>query len=252
MSMPNPRNGRRAAGQSPVVKVKVAILRAFSFLIDLLHVPLRKRNDPFFQVFPDFVRTVGAMPSPTVLELGARNVTGQMQRHHFPNAGRYIGCDIHPGEGVDLVADIHRLSEAVPPGSVDAVFSVSVFEHLVYPWRAILEINKVLKPGGYVFIATHPNWPAHELPWDFWRFPVAGLAHLLIPDTGFEVVHAAEGVPAKVYSISPDPLTRGLREAYMNMGVAIIARKIGDYDPQKLRWDVDVAKVVTGEYPRRS
>jgi SAM-dependent methyltransferase len=236
-----------------VIPLKAGLLRAFSRAVDGLHGPLRKRTpDPFFQVFPEFVRRVGAMPAPTVLELGARNVTGQTQRQHFQGAGRYIGCDIHPGEGVDLVADIHDLSKAVAPGSVDAVFSVSVFEHLVYPWRAVLEINKVLKPGGYVFIATHPSWPAHELPWDFWRFPVAGLAHLLIPETGFEVVMATEGVPAKIYSISPDPLTRGVRYGVVNLGVAIIARKIADYDADKLRWDIDMTDVVRSEYPRPS
>ena len=220
-------------------------------IIDLLHLPLRSRKlDPFHQVFPEFVSLVGAMTSPTVLELGSRNVTGVSHRGNFPNAGRYIGVDIHPGEGVDLVGDAHRLSELVAPGSVDAAYSVSVFEHLVYPWKAMLELNRVLKPGGLLFVSTHPAWPAHELPWDFWRFPVAGLNHLFVPDTGFEVVLAAEGIPAKIYSLSNDPPTRGVRDFHVNLGVGVLARKTGEFNADKLRWDIDTREVVTSEYPR--
>jgi SAM-dependent methyltransferase len=226
--------------------------RLHARIIDLLHTPLRKaRAEPFSEVFPEFIGLVAAMDAPTVLELGGRNVTGVSHRPHFSGAGRYIGCDIHPGEGVDLVADIHRLSDVVEPNSVDAVFSISVFEHLVFPWKAVLEINRVLKPGGYVFIHSHPNWPAHELPWDFWRFPVGGLAHLMIPDTGFELIRAAEGVPAKVYSLTRDAAAIGLREFHVNLGVAVIGRKTHDYDAEKLRWDVDVSQVLKSSYPVR-
>lgn len=230
---------------------KSRLLRAHAAMADLFHLPLRRRGpDPFHAVFVEFVGLVEAMPAPTVLEIGARNVTGVMRRDMFPGAGRFIGCDIHPGEGVDLVVDAHKLSDAIPAASVDAIFSVSVFEHLVYPWKAILEINRVLKPGGYLFISTHPAWPPHELPWDFWRFPEAGLAHLLAAPTGFELVRAAEGVPAKLYSLGPDAPTRGLRDFHVNLGVAVIGRKVADYDPDKLRWDVDIADVVRSEYPR--
>jgi SAM-dependent methyltransferase len=232
-------------------RLKRRLVRLHALGADALHAPLRRKDlDDFFKVYPQFVELVAGMDAPTLLELGSRNVTGATQRHLFPDVGRYIGCDIHPGEGVDLVADIHALSQAVAPGSVDAVMSVSVFEHLAFPWKAVLEINRVLKPGGYVFVSTHPAWPAHELPWDFWRFPVAGLVHLLGPVTGFEVVSAAEGLPAKIYSLSDDPPTRGLRDFHVNLGVAVIARKVADCDPERLRWDVDTATAVTGEYPR--
>jgi SAM-dependent methyltransferase len=232
-------------------RIRSRLARLHAAVADAFHLPLRSRRvDPFHEVFPEFIGLVEGMAEPVVLELGSRNVTGVTRRHLFPTAGRYIGCDIHPGEGVDLVADIHRLSDVVEPASVDAVFSVSVFEHLVYPWKAVLEINRVLKPGGYVFTATHPSWPAHELPWDFWRFPVGGLAHLMVADTGFELVRAVEGVPAKIYSLAEDAPTRGLRDFHVNLGVAVIGRKVGDYDPQKLRWDIDVAEVVKSEYPR--
>lgn len=226
-------------------------MRLHAAFADAFHAPLRDGvDDPSRRVFPEFIELVANMAAPAVLELGARNVTGASYRHHFPDAGRYIGCDIHPGQGVDLVGDVHSLSTLIASGSIDAIFSVSVFEHLVYPWKAVLEINRVLKIGGYVFISTHPTWPAHELPWDFWRFPVAGLAHLFVAGTGFEVVRAAEGLPARIYSLVSDKPTRGLGE--VNLSVALIARKIGDYDADKLRWDLNIGATLQSEYPRPS
>jgi hypothetical protein len=32
-----------------------------------------------------------------------------------------------------------------------------------------------------LYIATHPSWPPHERPWDFWRFSEEGLQVRLNP-----------------------------------------------------------------------
>ena len=221
-------------------------------ILDLLHRPFVRRRPThrYYRILPDFLETVSKMPAPFVVEIGSRDVSGVTRRELFPNAGRFVGFDIHPGRGVDVVGDAHELSRHFEPGSVDVVFSVSVFEHLVYPWKVVLEINRVLKPGGYVLLSTHPVWPAHELPWDFWRFPVAGLSHLFIPQTGFEVVEAVEGLPCRAYSLVPDAPTRPFFRYPMNMGVALLARKTGEYDPDRLRWDIDVLTAVQSEYPK--
>jgi len=221
-------------------------------LLNWLHRPFVRRtgDDAYHARFPEFMQMVAAMVAPTVVELGARNVSGLLRRGHFPNAGKYIGIDIHPGEGVDIVGDAHRLSELVAPNSVDALFSFSVFEHLLFPWKVVLEINRVLKVGGIVFVSTHPVWPAHELPWDFWRFPVGGLCGLFSKPIGFELIGASEGLPAKIYSLAGDPPTRELYRHSANLGVAVIARKIADYDHERLRWDIDIGDAITTQYPK--
>lgn len=229
-------------------------MRWYYRFLNFLHRPLMQRGekDPYHQVFPEFQTLVQGIPAPVVLEIGARNVSGVTRRQLFPSAGRYIGFDIHSGEGVDVVGDAHQLANHFAPNSIDAVMAFSVFEHLVFPWKVILEINRVLKPGGYVFVATHPTWPAHELPWDFWRYPMAGLVHLFIRDTGFEVIRAAEGLPCKLYSLVTDPPTRALYLFHLNMGVAVLARKICDYDSARLKWEIDVRQAVRSQYPKRN
>lgn len=227
-------------------------LEMYLAFLDFLHRPLIRKGQRvrFHELFQEFQETVRGMTEPVVVEIGARDVMGVVRRDLFPTAKRFVGFDIHPGRGVDVVGDAHRLSTFFEASSVDAVFSASVFEHLVFPWKVVLEINRVLKPGGYVFLSTHPTWPAHELPWDFWRFPVAGISNLFIPQTGFELVAASEGLPCRAYSLVPDAPTRLLYRYTMNMGVAVIARKTGDYDPERLRWDIDIRSVVESEYPK--
>lgn len=221
-------------------------------ILNWLHKPFVKpgEKDPYHAVFPLFQKMVGEMREPVVLELGSRNVTGVTRRHLFPAAKQYIGFDIHPGDAVDVVGDAHELSKHFAPNSVDAIFSASVFEHLVFPWKAVLEINRVLKPGGLCYVSTHPCWPAHELPWDFWRYPIGGLSHLFLKELGFEMVSITEGLPCKPYSLVTDPPTRPFYTQQLNLGIAAIARKVGDYDPERFKWDVKVSEAVKTEYPR--
>jgi SAM-dependent methyltransferase len=219
--------------------------------VGLLLWPFKRRpqDEPFFAVFDRFVVEVNAMRAPAVLELGSRNVRGVVRRNLFSGHVAYTGFDIHPGENVDVVGDAHVLSAHVPAGQFDAVFSVSVFEHLAMPWKVVLELNRVLKPGGMLFISTHPVWPAHELPWDFWRFSCETFKVLLNQQTGFEIVACVQGNPARIVSLSLDPTTSGVHRAQVFQSVAVIARKCGEPDIG-LRWDVTAQALLDSMYPR--
>jgi SAM-dependent methyltransferase len=59
---------------------------------------------------------------------------------------------IHRG----IVADLERLSEADVGEKVDFIMCVDVMEHLGNPIRFVGEVAKILKVGGYFFIAA-PN-----------------------------------------------------------------------------------------------
>ena len=216
-----------------------------------LHRPRRtpRELDPFHQVGREFDRLVNGLDRPAVLELGSRNVTGVTRRQHYPDAGRYVGFDIHPGDGVDVVGDAHRLGDHFPPDTFDAVLAASVFEHLLFPWKVVLELNKVMRPGGVLLVTTHPLWPAHELPWDFWRFPAGAFTALFNAHTGFEIRRCHEGLPARAYSMSPDRSTRQNHRHLMHQGVSVMAVKTGPYRSDLLRWDLDAAMVTPTVYP---
>jgi len=205
-------------------------------------------QDPYHSVFPEFLKLCHAMSHPRILEIGAREVSGNSRKQFLPADADYVGFDIHSGPGVDTVGDAHKLGTIFEPCSFDAAMSFSVFEHLAFPWKAALEINSILKLGGICFVSTHPCWPAHELPWDFWRFPVNGL-RLLFSASGFEIIAAKEGLPGRVHSLVSDEATRAIPYETLNLGVAIIAKKIADYDRSRLKWDIFLEEIEDTTYP---
>lgn len=208
--------------------------------------------DPYHKVLSQFVRKCNEIPQCSILEIGSREVSGVSRRGLFSRDARYVGFDLHPGPGVDKSGDAHELTQHFEPGSFDAIFSCSVFEHLAFPWKVVMETNKLLRTGGVCYVSTHTAWPPHELPWDFWRFPIAGLRLLYSEPLGFRVLTAAEGIPAKLHSLSPDPPTRGVSGFELSMGVALIAEKICDYDPDRVRWDIPLSSILDTVYPNRT
>jgi SAM-dependent methyltransferase len=202
-------------------------------------------GDPFHQVRQRLAEEATRHDSQNVLELGARNST---VRALVPPSMRYVGFDIRPGPDVDVVGDIHELARYFDPESFDIVCAIATFEHLAMPWKAVLEINKVLRPGGLLFVVTHPTWPPHELPWDFWRFSAEAFRVLLGPPTGFELITVAEGLPCLILPLVQEPATRDMHRAQGNLGVSALARKTGPTQAG-LCWDVPVADILITTYP---
>ncbi|MES9924538.1 MAG: class I SAM-dependent methyltransferase [Candidatus Thiodiazotropha endolucinida] len=217
----------------------------------VLLIPLKKKTttDSFYRVFNGFIASVNAMPQPAVLEIGSRDVTGVVWRDVFHPSASYTGLDIHPGDNVDIVGDVHTLSSLLPGEHYDAVFSVSVFEHLAMPWKAVLEINRVMKPDGLLYISTHPAVPPHELPWDFWRFSGETFKTLLNESTGFEILESQEGTPGRILSLSRDHTTARVHLFPINQSIAVLARKTGSPDPG-LAWDIPVSSILSSHYPK--
>lgn len=56
------------------------------------------------------------------------------------------------------------------------------------PWVVAIEINKLFEIGGVTYHLTHPAWPLHERPWNFWRFSDDGLRVLFSKPMGFEII----------------------------------------------------------------
>jgi hypothetical protein len=216
-----------------------------------LHRPFHRplAGDPFMEVGRRGNEMLASLHRPAVLEIGARNVTGQGRRDRFPNAGEYVGVDVLPGENVDVVGDAHQLSSLVKNDHFDVVFSAAVYEHLMYPWKVAIEANKVLKTSGIMITMTNPAWPEHEMPWDFWRFPKMSFHSMFNVHTGFEILELAEGVPMKIYLLNDLPNFQPLQQFTINTSVGCIARKIGPVNEAFLRWDLHPSMTLNTLYP---
>ena len=83
-----------------------------------------------------------------------------------------INLDVYMRDRVDLLADAHRLPFA--DGSLDAVYSNAVLEHVQRPWLVAEEIYRVLRPGGRLFINVPFLNIIHDAH-DYFRFTDRGV-----------------------------------------------------------------------------
>jgi SAM-dependent methyltransferase len=89
------------------------------------------------------------------------------------NVSRYLGLDLQSSSVHDTsIADLHWDGKNIPlpQNSVDTAMSTEVLEHSFYPTQTLLEINRVLRPGGLFFFTVPFIWPLHETPHDAYRY----------------------------------------------------------------------------------
>lgn len=110
-----------------------------------------------------------------ILEIGSMDVNGSL-RQFAPDGSSYIGVDIEHGNGVDITVDPGR---PLPFGDneFDLILASSVFEHDSAFWQTFLDLARVLREGGYLYINVPSNGAVHRYPEDCWRFyPDSGRA----------------------------------------------------------------------------
>jgi SAM-dependent methyltransferase len=143
------------------------------------------------------------LPGP-VLEIGALQVPGQEEiadlRPLFKGKS-YIGVDIRPGHGVDLVAEVEALPQV--DASVGTVIAMNTLEHVPRFWRGLDEIHRVLRPDGAVLISCPFYFHIHSFPSDYWRFTPQALELLLERyPTRITGLHGPAKKPANVWALA--------------------------------------------------
>jgi SAM-dependent methyltransferase len=109
-----------------------------------------------------------------ILEIGSRDYGNTNDlRGYFPGL-RYLGVDMEPGKGVDLVCDFVDPLEVVDARLDGARFQTvvcfSVMEHCRQPFRMAENITALTEPGGLLFLSVPWVWNMHGFPDDYWRF----------------------------------------------------------------------------------
>jgi SAM-dependent methyltransferase len=171
----------------------------------------------------DFFQLLARTENATVVELGTRRSLPDRPTHHrhwcHPSAN-FVMSDFEQGLDVDVVCDVHRLSEGFAKGSIDFIICCSVFEHVQRPWIAAREIARVLKPEGIVFVQTHQTFPIHGYPSDYWRYTTDALM-TIFEDAALETLATTYRFPAQV--VSDEVPGAGRFPAFLNAD--IVARK---------------------------
>ena len=203
-------------------------------------------GDPAHALSGQFQSMLAARPPGRMLEVGSRARSGIVRRDWTPAGWEYSGFDILAGPNVDVVGDAHTLSRYYEPAAFDAVMAFSVLEHLLMPWKFVVELNRVLKPGGIGMFSTHQCWPIHDHPWDFWRFSDTAWTGLLNAATGFEIIAARTGEPAYVVAQRCSVATAFAEHPAGALASFVLFRKIGE---TRLEWPVELSDILQTSYP---
>ena len=112
---------------------------------------------------------------PPCLEIGSRECghTVTFKQVFTDRAGDYLGVDMAPGPGVDvaldLTTDFSLVSRSLPKRFA-TIFCLSVLEHCRQPFLMAENIQRLLQPGGILYVSVPFAWEIHSFPSDYWRF----------------------------------------------------------------------------------
>jgi SAM-dependent methyltransferase len=135
----------------------------------------------------DHVAAAAGRRAPRVLQVGSRSLVSDRNERNwrslitrrFGSRTSFVGIDLFEGNNVDCVADIcgglRALKGKLGEEPFDLVLCRHVLEHTRHPARAARNIERVLRPGGFVYLATAWSQAFHATPDDYWRFSARGL-----------------------------------------------------------------------------
>lgn len=102
-------------------------------------------------------------PIDKVFEIGSLNINGSARK--FIPAREWVGSDILPGPGVDLVCSSHDLPDRHPElkESQWLVVCMEMLEHDSDPQKTFHTIHWLLKPFGVALLSARgPGFPPHR------------------------------------------------------------------------------------------
>lgn len=140
---------------------------------------------------PDLVELIRSCSDGWVLDCGAG-----ARANNYTNV---VTFDIAPFLGIDVVGRAEELPFA--DASFSAVFSLAVLEHVKDPVAASREMQRVLKPGGMLWIDVAFMQPYHGYPSHYFNMTQQGLESLLQND--MEIIrHTVPAYGTPIWSLT--------------------------------------------------
>lgn len=152
---------------------------------DVEHLRLIRQNVNFFMQ-----HCAATYPSPgggRLLDIAPQVHEGA--RPFFPMTIEVDTLDIDPDSGCTYIGDICSRNNELPDERYDFVVCTEVLEHTLRPWDAVVELRRLLKIGGFLFLTVPFNFRIHGPLPDCWRFTEHGLRALL---ADFNIIELAQ------------------------------------------------------------
>jgi SAM-dependent methyltransferase len=122
---------------------------------------------------------------------------------------QYVGLNVCPGPGVDVVMSAEVAADSLGPERFDVVLCTEMLEH-VRDWRAVVNsLKRLCKPGGRLIITTRSLGYGFHGPPDYWRYEPSDFERIFsdFPNRSIEIDPLEPGVfLAATRPASPLPL----------------------------------------------
>lgn len=113
-----------------------------------------------------------------IADIGSQDVNGSYKPLFDYPSWTYLGVDMALGSNVDVVLENVYSWTELDSQSFDVVVSGQAFEHIEFFWITMLEIRRVMKPGGLCCLIAPSGGKEHRYPVDCWRFYPDGMRAL--------------------------------------------------------------------------
>ena len=113
-----------------------------------------------------------------IYDIGSTDFGGSYKSIFENEKWEYVGVDLAKGPNVDMVIKQPYDWREIKSNSVDVLISGQALEHIEFFWITILEVSRVLKPGGMACIIAPSAGYEHRYPVDCWRFYPDGMKAL--------------------------------------------------------------------------
>lgn len=125
--------------------------------------------------FDCYEKGLPALGEVRVIEIGSQDVNGSL-RDVCPPRFHYTGVDFAAAKNVDVIlTDPYKLP--FEDETLDIIITSSCLEHSEMFWLVFLEMLRVLKPHGLIYVNAPSRGNYHRYPVDCWRFyPDSGMA----------------------------------------------------------------------------
>jgi SAM-dependent methyltransferase len=107
-----------------------------------------------------------------ILDFGGANIKNVGTYYELVDTNekiKYHGVDLQAGPGVSIVLD-DPYKVPLEDNYADVVISGQMFEHCEFFWLSFLEMVRVVRPAGYIFLIAPMSGTVHRYPVDCWRF----------------------------------------------------------------------------------
>lgn len=148
---------------SPFLFYIVAYRRASFQVRDSCNVPAEANiRDQLFKNF------LARCDGKRCLQIGVKDNIGEKFGPNWVSVDKYDERDF-----IDYHYDIQKLE--FENESFAAIVCWSILEHVPNPQKAVSELNRVLEPGGEIWVQLPFLYPYHKGPKDYWRVTPDGL-----------------------------------------------------------------------------